>query len=197
MHKPKLILGTLLTIMGGGIMLIGIVLGTHRSISRSYRDIYTFPVSLTQISESENKIRFRTRGQVDFSFWLKVPNRKIEHKKFSFNVTLVSSSGRRQNSFGENFRFGYFRNSTVNGQYYKLGRYRSDSEFNGYLYYRGDGKWKPAQDGAIVLRRQENVTLPVKSIYVFTVGLFGMLLGIGTIAKNKTRPVQKSMPFML
>ena len=100
-------------------------------------------------------------------------------------VSLIGRDGRQYGNFGENFRFGYLRSSTGNGQYYRLGRYHAANEFAGYLQYQSTGNWKPAYDGAIVLRRHENVELPVKSIYIFVLGLFGLLLGIGTVLKLK------------
>lgn len=185
MNKPKLIFGIALTVLGICIMLTGMVMGIFRFTSNSYRDIYTFPISLTQENESRQNLRFRTKGEVDFSFWLKMPDRKIENKKFRFGVALVSSEGYQQASFEENFRFGYLRNSAGKGQYYRLGRYHSENEFDGFLQYNSSGKWRPVSDGFIVLRRQEQVVTPLKSIWIFIVGLAGLILGIGTLLKNK------------
>lgn len=185
MNRPKLTFGILLTVLGGCFMLTGMVLGIVRLASGSYRDIYSFPISLTQENQSYQHLRFRTKGKIDYTFWLKMPDRKIEHKKFKFSLALVSKDRAQHARFEENFRFGYLRNSAGGGQYYRLGRYRSENEFNGYLLYQSSGKWKPASAGSIVLRRQEKVSAPLKSIGVFSVGLVGLILGIGTLMLNK------------
>ena len=183
MKKPKLIFGVALVFLGSSIMLTGMVLGIRHFASGTYRDIHTFPISLTQENGSQQNLRFRTRGKIDFSFWLKMPDRKIENKKFRFGVALVNSEGVRKVNFEENFRFGYLRNSAGQGQYYRLGRFQSENEFNGYLKYRSSGKWRPTSDGYIVLRRQEPLAMPVKSIWTFFIGLAGLIAGIGTMVK--------------
>lgn len=183
MNKPKLIFGVVLMFLSGSITLAGMVLGIKHFASGTYRDIHTFPISLTKENGSQQNFRFRTRGKVDFSFWLKMPDRKIENKKFRFGVALVNSKGVRKVSFEENFRFGYLRNNAGQGQYYRLGRFHSENEFNGYLQYRSSGKWRPASDGYIVLRRQEPIAMPVKSIWIFFIGLAGLIAGIGTMLK--------------
>ena len=185
MNKPKLIFGITLTVLGCSIMLTGMILGIIHVASGSYRDIYTFPISLTQENASQQNLRFRTNGKADFSFWLKMPDRKIENKPFKFGVALVSNRGGRHASFEENFRFGYLRNGAEKGQYYRLGRYHSENEFNGYLQYRSSGNWRPASDGFIVLRRQEQAAVPLKSIGIFTIGFFGLVVGLGTITKKR------------
>ena len=181
MNKPKLIFGVVLMLLGGSITLIGMVLGIKHFASGTYRDIHTFPISLTQENDSQQNLRFRTRGKIDFSFWLKMPDRKIENKKFRFGVALINSNGVQKVRFEENFRFGFSRNSAGNGQYYRLGRFHSENEFNGYLQYRSRGKWRPASDGYIVLRRQEPTAMPVKSIWTFFIGLSGLIAGFGTM----------------
>jgi hypothetical protein len=188
MNKPKCKFGIVLAIVGFGVMLAGVIPGVIHLVSGSYRDIYTIPIVLGPADGTHQKIRFHTRGRMDFSFWLKVPNRSIENKKFEFKVALIDSAGRRHAKFGENFRFGYMRSSTEGGQYYRLGRYRAENEFAGYLQYQSHGKWKPAYDGAIVLRRRDDARMPVKSIYVSALGLFGLLLGIGSILKHRRLP---------
>ena len=185
MIKPRLIFGIALTFLGGCIMLIGMIQGIIRYSTGAYRDIHTFPISLNPDNGSRENLRFRTKGKVDFSFWLKMPDRKIENKRFRFGVDLISNEGVRHASFKENFRFGYLRNSSGKGQYYRLGRYHSEDEFNGYLQCQSSGKWRPTSDGFIVLRRKEPVATPVKSIWIFCFGLAGMILGVVTIVKYR------------
>lgn len=192
MNKTKFLLGILITILGAIIMLVSMVSGIALFAEAIYEDIYAFPARLSISTDNLETDSFSVKAGNNFSLWLKVPNRKIENKDFTFSANLVEQNGRTIADFGEDFRFGYLRNSYGRGQYYKLGSHNFRDDFIGYLSYATSGKWIPPYDGFLVIRKSNPLTLPLKQIGIFVTGIFILITGIGTIAKNKKSVIQSN-----
>ncbi len=189
MNKTKVMPGILITVAGGTVMIISMVFAIIHFSGSLYKDIYTFNIDLQSSSMSVTSKRFFIKEEKELSLWLKLPNRQIENKDFKINVFLIDENNNVVAEFNENFRFGYFRNSSGEGQYYKTGQYSFPSGFNGYLRYETKGKWVPPFKGKRVLRQASVSSFPTKQIGLFIIGIFLLVVGIGIIAKNSKRPM--------
>lgn len=151
-----------------------------------YEDVQEFPLSWSQTDSIESRTRdFTITNKNDLSFWLKMPDRQIENKDVTLQVSLVDAGGRILTEVGEDFRIGYLRNSFGRGQYYKLGAYRFPADFKGYLRYDiGSGWVPPSHNGLLVLRRSQPFSLPIRPILIFLAGILVLVTGIGTIVRQ-------------
>jgi hypothetical protein len=107
---------------------------------------------------------FSLKEERDLSLWLKLPNRQIENKDFEIDVFLVGENDTVDAKFNEDFRLGYFRNSSGKGQYYKIGVHSFPGDFSGHFRYKSKGKWVPPFQGKLVLRQDSAPSFPIKQI---------------------------------
>ena len=187
MNKTKVIPGILITIAGGTIMITSMVFAIIHFAGNLYDDIYTFNVDMLLSSTPAITKKISIKEKKELSLWLKLPNRQIENKDLKITVFLIDENNNVVAEFNENFRSGYFRNSSGDGQFYKIGQYSFPSGFNGYLRYETKGKWVPPFKGKFVLRQASVASFPIKQISSFIIGIFFLVVGIGTIAKNCKR----------
>ena len=187
MNNMKTILGILVTIAGGVVMVTCMVFAIIHVAGSLYEDVHSFDVVLPVSPESSATPLFSIKAGKLLSLWLKTPDRQIENKAFEINVSLLNENGDAQADFNEDFKFGFLRNSAGNGQFYRLGEYRFDDSFNGYFRYEVVGNWRPQYKTSLVLRETKSVAMPVKQIGGFVLGVFVLITGIGTIAKNRNQ----------
>ncbi len=185
MNKLKFILGIFIIIFGGIIMLISMVFGIVHIAEGLYKDVYAFPVSLSISPENSKTDSFIAKKGDKFSVWLKVPDRRIENKDFHISTFFVNQKEEVVSEFKENFKVGYFRNSFGRGQYYRLGVHDFESDFQGWINYTIGGKWRYLYNGFLVIRRRKSFSLPVREIGVFGVGILLLIIGVGTVVKNR------------
>ena len=185
MNKAKFILGIFITILGGAIMIFSMVSAIMHFVGSLHEDICIFNINLQDSPTSSATSKFYIEEEKNLSLWLKLPNRRIENKEFEIDVSLVGENDIVDAKFNEDFRFGYFRNSSGRGQYYKLGKHSFRSGFNGYFRYETKGKWVPPFNGQLVLRQSSASSFPVKQIGLFVIGIFVLVVGVGTIVKNR------------
>lgn len=190
MNKSKLILGIVITLLSGSVMLESVVSGGSHFAGDQYEDFQTFKIEL-QAPQAPLKTPFFSveEGQM-LTVWLRYANRQIENKHLKITVSLIDSDENAIAEFGEDFRFGHFRNSARKVRYYELGKFNFGKAFRGYLQYELDGTWTPTKTSAFVLRKSPPVQLPLKQIGFFVVGIFALIVGIETIAKNSKKQVQ-------
>lgn len=184
MNRTKVILGILITVAGGIIMVTSMVFTIIHFAGSLYEDIHTFDINLQASSTPSRTTGFSIEAEKDLSLWLKLPNRQIENKGFEIDVFVIGKNDIVTAKFNEDFKFGYFRNSSGKGQYYKIGEHSFRSGFNGYLRYETKGKWIPPFKGKLVLRQRSTSSFPTKQIGLFVLGIFLLVVGIGTIVKN-------------
>ena len=184
MNRAKFTLGIIIAVFGGAIMLFSMVSTIIQVAGNLYEDIRTFNIDLQDSPTSSATPRFSLAEEKSLSLWLRLPDRRIENKAFEIDVFLLGNNDLVATEFNEDFEFGYFRNSSGKGQYYRLGSHSFCGGFNGYFRYETTGKWVPPFDGQLVLRRSSGFSVPVKQIGLFVAGIFVLLVGIGTIAKN-------------
>lgn len=189
MNKTKVILGILITVAGGIIMITSMVFAIIHFAGSLYKDIHTFDIMLRSAPVSATTTGFSIEEESDLSIWLKLPDRRIENKDFEIAVFLIGQNDVVVAELNEDFGFGYFRNSSGTGQYYKIGEHTFPSGFNGSLRYETKGTWVPPFNGELVLRQSSTASLPIRKIGLFVLGLFVLIVGIGTIAKNSTRQI--------
>ena len=166
-------------------MLFSMVSATIQVAGNLYEDIRTLNIDWPDSPTSSVTPKFSLVEEEPLSLWLRLPDRKIENKAFAIGVSLVGDDDLVEAEFNEDFEFGYSRNGSGKGQYYKLGSYSFPGGFNGYFRYETTGQWVPPSSGQLVLRRSSGFSIPLKQIGLFVVGIFVLLVGIGTIAKNR------------
>ncbi len=184
MNKLKFIVGIFIIIFGGIIMIISLVFGIVHIAEGLYKDVYAFPVSLSISPENSKTDSFTAKKGDEFSVWLKVPDRRIENKDFKMSGFFVNQKAEVISEFKENFKFGYLRNSFGRGQYYKLGVYSFERDFQGWISYTIRGKWSPSYNGFLVIRRRKSFSFPVRETGVFVAGILLLIIGVGTVGKN-------------
>lgn len=190
MNKSKLILGMVITLLSGSIMLESMISGASQFADNQLEDFQTFNIAL-QAPQSPLKTPFFSveEGQM-LTVWLRYANRQIEHKHLKITVALIDRDENAITEFGEDLRFGPFRKSAWKVRYYELGKINFRKAFRGYLQYELDGTWTPTKTSAFVLRKSPPVQLPLKQIGFFVVGIFALIVGIETIAKNCRKRIQ-------
>lgn len=189
MNKTKFTSGVLLAVIGGIISITSMVSGIIYIAGGLYKDINTFPLKLSD-SEAPLQEAFRTpdfpvKSNNLISVWLKVPDRKIENKDFSITGSIREKTGKVITDFDENFKFGYFRNSYGEGQYYRLCKHYFEIDSEVYLSYTTSGEWTPPYKVALVVRQSKSFSIPMKEIVFFIIGIFILITGIGSIVKNR------------
>lgn len=184
MNKAKFTSGIVIALLGGAIMLFSMLSAIIHLTGKLYKDIRTFNINLQASRTSSVTAKFSIEKEKALSLWLKLPNRQIENKDFKIDVFLIGENDALDAKFGEDFKLGYFRNSSGKGQYYKLGSHSFPSGFNGYLRYEAKGKWAPPFKGELVLRESSASSFPVEQIKLFVAGILGLVIGISTIVKN-------------
>ena len=184
MNKLKFILGSFIIIFSGIMMIVSMVLGIVSVAKGLYKDVYTFPVSLSISTESSKTDSFTAKKGDDFFVWLKVPDRRIENKDFKTTGFFINQKAEVISEFKENFKLGYLRNSFGRGQYYKLGVHSFESDFQGWINYTIGGKWSPPYNGFLVIRQRKSFSFPVREIGVFVAGILLLIIGVGTVVKN-------------
>ena len=120
MNKIKVILGILITVAGGIIMVTSMVFAIIHFAGNLHEDIRTFNINLQNSPTSSATQKFSIKEEKSLFLWLKLPNRQIENKDFEIDVSLIRENDIEEAKFNEDFRFGYFRNSSGKGQYYKF-----------------------------------------------------------------------------
>ena len=166
-------------------MLFSMVSAITHIAGSLYEDLRTFNIDLRNSPSSSTTSVFSLAEEKSLSLWLRLPDRRIENKAFAIDVFLIGKNDTVEAEFNEDFKFGYSRNSSEEGQYYKLGSHSFPGDFNGSFRYETTGEWVPPFNGQLVLRQGSAFSVPVKQIGFFVVGIFVLLVGIGTIAKNR------------
>jgi hypothetical protein len=183
--KEKLVLGIIVAIFGGTMMITSLVFGIIEIVNSRYDDLYTFTVKLAGQKNDAACGNFLARNKENLSFWLKVPDRRIENKDFQLSVNITDVNKAIDVTWKNDFNFGYWRNSSEQGQYYHLGTYDFKQDFNGSVCYKTSGKWTAPYNGALVIRRVRPIKISFRDLGLCSSGLLLMILGLKAILKNK------------
>ena len=190
--KEKFILGIFVTIAGGTLLITSLVFGIISMTNGLYEDVYTFPVRLSLKNNQDIAGTFNAKADEVFSFWLKVPDRRIENKDFQLSVIIDDLGSRGQTTWHSDFTFGYLRNSSGQGQYYQLGTHRFNKEFFGSLNYIAHGQWVAPYNAYLVIRRVKSLKWPKIQIILFAIGFIVLFQGINSLQKNLKRVYDES-----
>ncbi len=182
--KEKFILSIFVVIIGGTLLITSLVFGIISVSGGLYDDVYTFPVQLSLQNEPSIAGTFSARSEEVYSFWLKVPDRRIENKDFQLSVIIDDLASRTQTTWHNDFTFGYVRNSSGQGQYYQLGTHRFNTDFFGSLNYTAYGKWVAPYNAYLVIRKVKSLQWPKVQILLFIIGFIVILQGITSLQKN-------------
>ena len=181
--KEKFILGTFITIAGGTLLITSLVFGIISITSGLYEDVYTYPVLLSVKNQQDIAGTFSAQEDQILSFWLKVPDRRIENKNFKLSINIEGYITHSQKSWQSDFTFGYLRNSSGQGQYYQLGTHRFSKDFYGSLSYTAHGKWVAPYNAYLVVRKIKSLQWPKIQTLFFALGFLVLLLGINIIGR--------------
>jgi hypothetical protein len=187
MSKTKFILGIMITVLGGLVMLVSMVFGIIHIAGSLYRNSQVLDVNLKTVNVTQKTRPFEIKKGQIISVWLKYPDRQLENKDFKIGLSFVNAKEVASGEMGEDFNAGYSRNSAGNGQYYWLGKHGFQDNFKGCLQYKVNGTYVPVETGKLVLRESLPLSLPLKHILFFIAGIFTLIIGIGTIAKNSRK----------
>ena len=182
--KEKFILAIFVTIAGGTLLITSLVFGIFSISNGLHEDVHTFPIRLS-VKNTENAAgTFRARKDEVFSFWLKVPDRRIENKNFQLKVIIDDLTSPAQTTWQSDFTFGYLRSSSWQGQYYQLGTHRFNSDFLGSLNYTANGKWLAPYNAYLVIRRVKSLKWPKLHLILFVIGFIAIFQGTNFLQKN-------------
>ena len=166
-------------------MLPSLVFGVTRFANGLHEDIYIFPARFSKLKDMETAGLFAAKKGENLTFWLKVPDRRIENKNFSFEAAIFNHRGKKKISYRTDFNYNHVRNNSGVGQYYLLGTHYFQSDFNGAIKYISSGVWLAPYNGSIVIRKTTSRTLPLKEFEFFLLGFLLCLNGIKTVKKYK------------
>jgi hypothetical protein len=183
--KERFVVGIILAIAGGTIMITSAVFGIRQIAQDRYEDLYSFSVKLTGQKKESVCGGFTAKKNEDLSFWLKVPDRRIENSDLQLEINLSDANKVTDVSWKNDFSFGFWRNSSEKGQYYHLGTQHYKSDFTGTVCYMTKGTWKAPYNGALVIRSLKPFNIPFRDLGFFCVGLLLLSVGIKGILKNK------------
>ena len=192
--KEKFILGIFITIAGGTLLITSLVFGIISITTGLYEDVYTFPVRLSLKNNQATVGTFSAKTDEIFSFWLKVPDRRIENKDFQLSVIIDDLASQAQTTWHNDFTFGYLRNSSGQGQYYQLGTHRFNKQFYGSLNYIAYGQWVAPYNAYLVIRRVKSLKWPKIQIILFTIGFIVLFQGVNFLQRNLKRMCDESRP---
>jgi hypothetical protein len=184
MNRLKLIIGIIITVIGGGGMITAMVFGIIEVAGGYYINVWEHPVNLSITGQTLFTDTFEVGSNSHFSIWLKLPDRQIENKSISISGQVNSLSSKRLANFSENFNFGYVRNSSGKNQYYRLGQIAFDKKDSVFLSYKMEGKWSAPYDGYIVFRKASGIKVPVRQIIMFLLATLILIVGIVAITKS-------------
>ncbi len=183
--KERIVLGIMAAIFGGTVIITSLVFGIISIANSRYNDIHTFTVTLTGQKEVSACGNFTAKKNEHLSFWLKVPDRRIENRDFQLSVNISDFNKATDTTWKNDFRFNSWRNSSGQGQYYHLGTYDFKNDFTGSICYKNTGKWVAPYNGALVIRRIKPFKMPWRDLGFFLSGLLLFVLGLKTFLKNK------------
>ncbi|MBI4845699.1 MAG: hypothetical protein HY810_04395 [Candidatus Omnitrophica bacterium] len=183
--KKKIIIGILLIIIGGTVVITNMVFGINRLISNLYEDCYVFPMRLSNQKQKAFCGIFNAKQGELLSFWLKVPDRRIENKDFDLVISLYDDKDNLVKTIPNSFNHGYFRNGSRLGQYYLLGSHQILNEFDGSLKYISSGNWVAPYNGYLVIRKTKPLFAPIQEILLCLLGVFIAWAGINLAQRNK------------
>ncbi len=181
----KALIGMFLLIVAGTAIIVSLTSGLCSFAEQIYSDEYDFPVRMTANQQPVCAGFFVAGTGQTLSFWLKVPDRRVENQDFRMKIDVYRADHTLLTEFNPDFKYGHFRDSSNDGQYYKIGSYYFKKRFEGYVCYESWGKWRAPYNGSLTLRRIKSVPLPEAQTTVFFIGLAGMLAGILLLAKNR------------
>jgi hypothetical protein len=179
--KNKRLLAIMVTVLGGFAALTALLAVISSFTGGLYEDVHVFELKLKAAAKPLLTTGFTRADTREFSLWLKLPDRQIENKPIELDVSLVGKSGHIDAKFHEDFRFGYVRNSSGKGQYYKLGEYDFEKGYAGAFRYQTKGSWFPPFNGKLVLRKSLATSVPIQSIGFLIMALLLLLVGVGMI----------------
>ncbi|MFH1459572.1 MAG: hypothetical protein ABIG64_04280 [Candidatus Omnitrophota bacterium] len=183
--KERMILGIILTIIGGTILITSLVFGIIKLANGRYEDINIFSARLTAQNKKINAGTFIANANESLSFWLKVPDRRIENRDFLLSVSIEDQNNQALATWMNNFSLGSLRNSSGFGQYYGLGTHYFHNDLVANLTYKIQGQWIAPYKGYLVIRKTRPLKIPTKHILCFTLGIIIIFSGVGIIIKNK------------
>lgn len=166
-------------------MLTSLVFGIMQMAYSRYDDLYVFSIKLSGKRTDTACGNFIAAQNENLSFWLKVPDRRIENKDFQLSVNITDSNKAIDTTWKNNFQFGSWRNSSGQGQYYHLGTYEFKNNFNGTVCYKTSGSWITPYNGALVIRRVKPFKIPLRELGFYSAGLLLFSLVLREFLKNK------------
>lgn len=183
--QEKFIVAIIMSIIGGTMMITSLVFGLTRFSDGLHEDIYIFPARLSKLKDMETAGLFTAKKGENLSFWLKVPDRRIENKNFSFEISIFNQKGNKKISYRTDFNYKHIRNNTGVGQYYLLGTHYFQKRFEGLIKYVSSGMFLSPYNGSIVIRKTTTGTFPFTEFGFCVLGFLLCLNGIKTIEKYK------------
>ncbi|MFH1063194.1 MAG: hypothetical protein V1747_09990 [Candidatus Omnitrophota bacterium] len=183
--KEKIVFGMLCAIIGGTVMITSLVFGVIQTAHSRYDDLYTFSIKLSGQKKDTACGNFVARKKEHLSFWLKVPDRRIENRDFQLSVNVTDFNKAIDTTWKNDFKLGFWRNSSEQGQYYHLGTYEFKNNFNGSICYKTSGKWIAPYNGALIIRRVKPFKISFPALGFFSAGLLLFSLVLKMFLENK------------
>ena len=174
--------GIVITALGGGVALVGLVSGIVALTGSRHHDIVVRPITLAPSAESRDAGRIVLTEPEGLSLWLRVANRRIEHPHATLSVALVDWAGNTVARMHGDFRNGPSRSDEQGYHYYRLGTLDSGKPLAGHLRYQVTGRVAggasmPPRGPALVIRRLRPFPTPLPEATLLLAG-FG-LIGVG------------------
>lgn len=194
LKREKLIIGVVGIILGGTIAVTSVVFGLKLCSKCFYADIDKYSIRLSGQKEEAVVGLFLAKREDVLSFWLKVPDRRIENQNFKLVLKIYDRNNQAAASFRSDFSYGYFRDGSAGqGQYYLLGAHRFENDFWGVLKYVNEGDWIAPYNGLIVIRTSGCISPPYREILICILGALIFLQSFIVVLRNRTDEADKNI----
>jgi len=165
-------------------MITSLVFGIISITTGLYEDVYSFPLRLSSICTNQTAGSFNAEPDELFSFWIKLPDRRIENKDFQITTTICNSSLDKIITWKNDFKSSYLRSSSSQGQYYQLGSCRFHQKFRGFLKYSTNGSWIAPYNAHLVIRKIKSFRMPRFEMIALILGIIVLFQGINLMQQN-------------
>ncbi len=177
MSKSRLWVGITIIVFGTALVFTNLLVGIKDTVRDSFSRALVFPVSFERLI-AHTTPGFSLAPGEKVSVWLRMPDRSVENKDFTFALTVINGAGEMVKEMAEDFRAGYFRSSYGRGQFYRIGVLKSAVPLNGVMIYQTTGTWVPEPGGELVLRQERKVAVALPVVFGLMVGVTLVILGV-------------------
>jgi hypothetical protein len=180
-NKPRITSGIIIMVIGLALIVGSSVDAIIDSSSKLYKQVSSYEVDLEKKKES---IPYFQAEKKKTSFWLALPKRDIEGKKFKITVTVHDENNQLIEGFLRDFTFKTTRQEIEGNYYYKLGYFTFGYDFKGFINYEVEGDWLPESNPILSLKINRKTAFSPNQIIASLSGAIILAIGFITLMRN-------------